>query len=112
MSIVALKISEELGSALDRKVRQCFEFVGQQCLALERRARLGDQLARSTLRAGDAEKPWVGPFRQIDVTAGSLAESVGRRCDVEHVVGNLEGEADRVAVVAERRQLRRRRLRR
>ena len=37
-------------------------------------------------------------FLQLQVAAGGLSELVGRRRDVQHVVGDLEREPDRLAV--------------
>ena len=95
-------------SASSRRLRR----VGQAA-AVERGVRRA-RAARSAWRARgvEAEHGDVGRLVVVEVLAGGLAERRRGLGDVEDVVDDLEGEADRVAVVGQRLPLARRSARR
>src|SRR5579872_2872689 len=66
---------------------------------------LGHQLAKSRLRAGDAEHAHHGGLAGLGVFAGRFADQRGVAFEIEEVVGDLEGLADRNAIAVERRTL-------
>ena len=80
---------------------------GAQHVALgaeDRQRRIGarQQVAHALLGAVDAELGDEGGLAERRILAGRLAERRGVALDVEQVVGDLEGFAERAAVIVER----------
>ncbi len=65
------------------------------------------QVAGMAARGTQAEHRDVGRLVVVEILAGRLAQGFGRLGDVENVVHDLERQAERIAVVGERRPLRR-----
>ena len=70
------------------------------------RLRVRDQARRDLPRLFEAEQRRVGRLLRGEVLARGLAQHLGGLRDVEDVVDDLEGEADRAGVGAQRRDLR------
>ena len=94
------------GAARDRESGDVRELGRQQPDVREGAARVVDEGARPLHRAVDAQQRGVGALPQLDVAARRLPQLVGRRGDVEDVVGDLEREADGRAVASRARRCR------